>query len=95
MVNQTFDVHQDIFKQIHPPIRVVAVDENTLAANPQILEDFVSTVDDGSLHGSCLRRKVCSYYPGVLNTSQYLVGSLLFRQTQRKEKTEEQSRTHG
>jgi regulator of nonsense transcripts 1 len=47
MANQTFDVHQDIFKQIHPPIRVVAVDENTLVANPQILEDFVSTADDG------------------------------------------------
>ena len=49
MANQTFDVIQDVFKKSHPSIRVVSVDENALAANPQILADFLSTADDGRI----------------------------------------------
>jgi regulator of nonsense transcripts 1 len=47
MANQAFDVHQDIFKQPHPPISIITINENALGAKPQILADFLSTADGG------------------------------------------------
>jgi hypothetical protein len=45
MAYQTFDILQNIFKQKHPLIHVISVDDNVLIADPQILWNFLSTAD--------------------------------------------------
>jgi regulator of nonsense transcripts 1 len=92
MANQTFDVSQDIFKQGHPPIRVVSVDENALIPNPHILGDFLSTAGDGVIGLAPVYGTKCSLTTLAFST---LSNVLLIRLSSAKPKGKKKRKTNA
>jgi hypothetical protein len=95
MSNQTFDIRQNIFKQAHPPIHVISIDELTLAATPQTLANFLSTAEheDGVIGLAPVYGAKCVLTTLALSTlSQVML--VRFRSEKAKGKKKRKTNTH-